>query len=301
MIYTVTFSPSIDYILKLDDLTLGEINRSKGEKIVAGGKGVNVSVMLKNLGEDSVATGFIGGFTGDYIKKFLDDRMIENEFVIVPGNSRINVKITGNNTETAINAQGPDITNEKITELLSLINRLIENDYLIISGNVPPNLPPYIYELILSYIRTPNVKIIIDCEKLLLKNLLKYHPFLIKPNKKELEDYFNQKIDSVKDMVEKCKILKQQGAKNVIVSLGDMGAFMLTEDNRELFVEAPKIKMCSSVGSGDALIAGFVSEYNKTGDYEQALRYGVACGTASAEQDYLADKKDVDRILEKIK
>ena len=296
MIYTITFSPSLDYTMEIDDIKIGEINRSKKERMVAGGKGVNVSVMLKNLGENSVALGFVGGFIGEYIQKFLDEKMIETDFVKIKGNSRINVKLFGK-TETAINGVGGDISNENINELLRKTLKLLENDYLIISGNVPSNLPPYIYELILSYIRTPNVKVVIDCQKLLLKNTLKYKPFLIKPNKKELEEYFGESLDSLEQIKEKCKILQNEGAKNVIVSMGSEGAFMLSQDGQEIFVKAPEIMLKSSVGAGDALIAGFVYEYERTNDFEKALKYGVASGSATTQNEYLATKEEVEKLL----
>ncbi|MBQ7307628.1 MAG: 1-phosphofructokinase [Clostridia bacterium] len=296
MIYTITFSPSLDYTMEVDNLKIGEINRSKKERMVAGGKGINVSVMLKHLGEDSVALGFVGGFIGDYIQKFLDEKMIETDFVRIEGNSRINVKLSGD-VETAINGVGGDISNEKINELLTKTLKLLENDYLVISGNVPSNLPPYIYELLLSYIRTPNVKVVIDCQNLLLKNSLKYKPFLIKPNKKELEEYFNQEINTLEEVKQKCKLLQQEGAKNVIVSMGSEGAFMLTQNGEEIFVKAPKITPKSSVGAGDALIAGFIFEYQNSQDFEKALKYGVAAGSATTRSEYLATKEEVEELL----
>ena len=296
MIYTITFSPSLDYTMEVDNLKIGEINRSKKERMVAGGKGVNVSVMLKNLGENSVALGFVGGFIGEYIQKFLDEKMVETDFVKIEGNSRINVKLFGK-IETAINGVGGDITNENINELLRKTLKLLENDYLVISGNVPSNLPPYIYELILSYIRTPNVKVVIDCQNLLLKNTLKYKPFLIKPNKKELEEYFGETITSLEEIKEKCKHLQSEGAKNVIVSMGAEGAFMLTESGEEIFVKAPNILLKSSVGAGDALIAGFICEYEKTHNFEKALKYGVASGSATTQSEYLATKEEVEKLL----
>ena len=300
MIYTITFSPSLDYTMEVENLKVGEINRSKKENYVAGGKGINVSVMLKILGQDSVAMGFVGGFIGEYIKDFLRKKQVETDFVEVLGNSRINIKICGKQ-ETAINGNGAEISMDKINELLKKTMKFKEDDYLVISGNVPSSLPMYIYELLLSYIRVPNMKIVVDCENLLLKNTLKYKPFLIKPNKQELEDLFNEKFDSLDKIKEKCHILQSWGARNIIVSLGKEGAFMLTETNEEILQKAPGIDLISSVGAGDCLVAGFIYEYEKTHSYASALKYGVACGSACSACSYLSpSKEDVDKLLLKM-
>lgn len=296
MIHTVTFSPSLDYIMEVETLNLGQVNRSKKETLIAGGKGINVSVMLKTLGCNSVAMGFAGGFIGEFIQDFLTKKSIITNFVKVKANSRINVKICGKN-ETAINGNGEKIPSENIKELIDKISKINDGDILVISGNVPSSLPSNIYEILLSTIDTKKIKIIVDCEKKLLEHTLKYKPFLIKPNKEELEDYFNKKINNLDEIQQKCQILQQKGAKNVIVSLGEQGAFMLTEDNQCIYSKAPKINFVSSVGSGDSLIAGFICEYERSKNYAIALTYGVACGTATAKNKYLATKEEVEEIF----
>lgn len=193
MIYTITFSPSLDYVMNVDSLILGEVNRSKKEDYIAGGKGINVSIMLNHLGEESVAMGFVGGFIGDYIQSSLNNDGIKTNFVHIEGNSRINVKINSSSLETAINGNGPLIPQEKINELFEKINKISSGDTLVISGSVPNSLPKNIYENILSICRQKNIITVVDCEKLLLVNTLKYNPFLIKPNQSELEQIFNQK------------------------------------------------------------------------------------------------------------
>ena len=298
MIHTITFSPSIDYIMEVDKVNIGQMNRSKSERIYAGGKGINVSIMLRNLDCDSIAYGFIGGFTGEYIKNFLSFRNVVTDFVEIDANSRINIKLKGE-SETSINANGSNIPMAKINELMEKMLNVNSGDYVVVSGNVPATLPPYIYELLLSNIREPNVNVVLDCEKLLLKNTLKYHPFLIKPNIHELEEYFGAKV-TYAEIKEKCEVLQKEGARNIIVSLGGKGAYMLTEIGEEIMIKAPKIALKSSVGSGDCLIAGFLYKYIETGDFKQSLEYGVACGSASASVDYLANKQDVEELIEKM-
>ena len=282
MIYTLTFSPAIDYILELENIEVGKINRAKKEVMLPGGKGINVSIVLSNLGRKSIATGFLGGFTGDFIENELNKMNIDSKFIRVEGNTRINVKIRGRE-ETAINGRGPIITNEKIDELVNYLSQLNEDDLLIISGLVPSNLPINIYDLILSKINK-DVKLVVDSEKDVLLSTLKYHPLLVKPNKEELEEVFNKKINTFDELVLYARKLKEQGALNVIVSLGEDGALLVTENNDVIKVSSPGKgnKVINTVGSGDSVVAGFVDEYYRSGNVIKAFKWGVACGSSKA-------------------
>jgi 1-phosphofructokinase len=298
MIYTVTFSPAVDYVVDLEDLHIGEINRSKKEIVMAGGKGINVSIVLKNLGSSSVATGFTGGFTGDYIKADLHKKGIATDFVELDGNTRINVKIRGK-VETAINGQGPSIPDSKIEELMTKLGNLQDGDILVISGTVPSTLPSNIYEMILERLKDKKLELIIDSNKDILLKTLKYHPVLVKPNKEELEEMFNTVIGSDDELIANARKLVTLGSKNVIVSLGGDGA-LLINDSTTLKLKAPKGKVVNTVGAGDSLVAGFIDEYSKTHDVVKAFKQGIATGSASAFSEDLATREEVDALLKTI-
>lgn len=298
MIYTLTFSPAIDYVIELDDLKVGQINRTKSEVMMAGGKGINVSVVLANLGRTSVASGFIAGFTGEFIKDELEKKGIKTDFVEVEGKTRINVKIRGNE-ETAINGQGPAISDEKIDELVDKLSKLTSDDLLIISGTIPKTLPSNIYEIILDRIKDNHVGLVVDCEKDILLSTLKNKPLLVKPNKEELEEMFNTKIDDYDSLVVNAKKLMAMGARNVIISLGGSGALLLSEDGLEVKLAPPGKgrKVVNTVGAGDSLVAGFVDEYLATNDIFKAFKKGIATGSASAFSIGLATKEEVLELL----
>ena len=298
MIYTVTFSPAIDYVVDLDQLEIGAINRSKGEHALPGGKGINVSIVLANLGTPSIATGFLGGFTGNYIKDELNKMGISSEFVEVDGLTRINVKLRGKE-ETAINGQGPHITDEQIEELITKLEKLNEEDLLVISGTIPSSLPKNIYQRILERIKDRHARVIIDSNKEILLNTLKYKPVLVKPNQEELEEMFETKINNKEELVENAKKLLDLGAQNVIVSLGKDGALLVNKDIVEL-LPAPKGKVVNTVGAGDSLVAGFIDEYVKTGNIARAFRKGIATGSASAFSEGLATKEEVEVLLNRM-
>ena len=299
MIYTVTFSPAIDYVVDLSNFQIGEINRTEQEQAFPGGKGINVSLVLANLGKSSVATGFLGGFTGDFIKKELAKRQISSGFIEVNGTTRINVKIRAGK-ETAINGQGPHITDEEIEKLISQLEKLNKDDLLVISGTVPKSLPNNIYEMILERIKDNGVTVIVDATKEILLNTLKYHPLLVKPNKEELEEMFNVTISNDAELIENASKLLTLGAKNVIVSLGGDGALLVGEGLTPTLRKAPQGKVVNTVGAGDSLVAGFIAEYQDSKDIAKAFKQGIATGSASAFSEYLATKEEVEALLNKM-
>ncbi len=300
MIYTITFNPALDYISQVENFEVGKINRTKTEKILPGGKGLNVSIVLKNLEYNSTALGFIAGFTGDELKKQLEEYKINTDFIKVKkGITRINVKISSKE-ETALNGNGPEITKEDIQNLLDKIDKIKKDDIVILAGNVPKGINNNIYEIICVKLEKNGVTYIVDATKELLINVLKYKPFLIKPNKEELEETFKVKIKTKEDIVLYAKKLQLMGAKNVLVSLGGDGAILVTAEENVYFCEAPKGKVLNTVGAGDSMVAGFLAGYLKTQDYEYALKMGIATGSASAFSMNLATIKDVETLLRKM-
>ena len=293
MIYTVTFNPALDYILELDKLEVGKIQKSKSELILPGGKGINVSIVLTNLEIGNVALGYKAGFVGEEIERLLKNMKVETDFIeIENSNSRINVKVSANE-ETAINANGPEIPEDKVLKLLEKLKKLNKNDFLVLSGSIPKSLKDDVYEKICSTVRKKNVKIIVDATKNLLVQSLKYNPFLIKPNNEELGEIFGVDIHSKEDAYVYGRKLKEMGAKNVLVSMGKIGAVLIDENYNEYFVKSPEGKRVNTVGSGDSMVAGFIAGYLKYGDYEKALKMGVSAGTASALSKYLAKKEEI--------
>lgn len=300
MIYTVTFSPALDYIVKLDELRTGEINRTKNEKILPGGKGINVSIVLSNLGNKSKALGFVGGFVGEYIEKALQEANILTDFVKVDGNTRINVKAKDKNEETAINGQGPNVSDEKIEELITKLKKLNSSDILVISGAIPSTLPSDTYEKILERIKDQHVQLIVDTTKDNLLKTLSYNPILVKPNKEELEELFSVKITNDEELIANAKKLVLMGSQNVIVSLGGDGALLVTNKGLTKKIKAPQGIVKNTVGAGDSLVAGFIDEYSKTKNIEAAFKRGIACGSASAFSDELATLPKVEELLKEI-
>ena len=300
MIYTITFNPALDYILQVDNFEIGKINRTKNEKILSGGKGLNVSIVLRNLGIKSTALGFIAGFTGDELKRDIEKRGIETDFIKVSnGITRINVKISSK-IETALNGNGPIVTEKDIEILLDKIKEIKEEDIVILAGNIPKCINNNIYEIICKTLEKNKVTFIVDATKELLVNVLKYKPFLIKPNKEELEETFNTKIETKEEIVFYAKKLQLIGAKNVLISLGGDGAIFVTADGEVYFSEAPKGKVVNTVGAGDSMVAGFVAGYLKNGDLKKAFKMGIATGSASAFSDNLATAEEVANLLKEI-
>lgn len=297
MIYTVTFNPAIDYVVKVKDFRTGEINRVYQEHVFYGGKGINVSVVLKELGLDSTALGFTAGFTGEAIERGLREQGIEADFIrLKEGMSRINVKMKSQN-ETEINGQGPDIPQEALEQLFDRLDRLTEGDVLILAGSIPSTLPADIYEQIMARLFEKGILIAVDATKDLLRNVLKYHPFLIKPNNHELGDMFGVKLETEEEIVFYAKELQNLGARNVLISRAGDGAILLTEEGAVHRMGAPEGTVVNSVGAGDSMVAGFLAGYLTTGDYERALKLGTASGSATAFSDGLAVRADIDRLL----
>lgn len=300
MIYTITFNPALDYISQVNNFEIGKINRTEKEKILPGGKGLNVSTVLKNLGIKSTALGFIAGFTGEELKRNIEQRGIKTDFIKVKkGITRINVKISSKE-ETALNGNGPDIATEDINELLEKIEQINSKDTVILAGNIPKCINNDIYEIICKKLECKKVRFVVDATKELLMNVLKYKPFLIKPNKEELEETFKEKIETKEDIIVHAKKLQEMGAQNVLISLGGEGAILVTKENKEYFLNAPKGKVLNTVGAGDSMIAGFIAGYEKSGEFEYAFKMGVATGSASAFSMNLATAEEVANLLKEI-
>ncbi|MDO4975754.1 MAG: 1-phosphofructokinase [Eubacteriales bacterium] len=289
MIYTVTFNPALDYVVFMDELKVGEINRSTRESIFYGGKGINVSVILNEFGVESTALGFIAGFTGLALEKGVESLGIRTDFIALEeGNTRINVKMR-HGDETDVNGQGPVITNEAIDALFAKLDELKSDDVLILAGSIPNTLPEDIYEKILARLDGKGIRVVVDATKDLLLNVLKYHPFLIKPNNDELGEMFHTVCETREDIEHYAKELQKMGARNVLVSMGGKGSILVPEDAETIQMGTPKGKMVNSVGAGDSMVAGFVAGYLQTGDYKEALITGSAAGSATAFSEGLAN------------
>ena len=298
MIYTVTFNPCLDYVVSVDNLTLGAVNRVSRETVMAGGKGVNVSIVLKNLGHASCAWGFLAGFTGDEIARRLRTMGIDADFISVrEGMSRINVKVKAAE-ETEINGIGPAITDADVEALYAKIDQLTADDILIVSGSVPATMPGDIYERILARLDGRGVRIVVDATRDLLVNVLPFHPFLIKPNNHELGEIFDVELKTREDVVPYARKLQERGARNVLVSMAGEGAVLVTEDGDVIESPSPKGTVVNSVGAGDSMVAGFVAGYLESdGSFEQAFRMGLCTGSASAFSLGLATRDQVEELL----
>lgn len=306
MIYTVTFNPAIDYVAEVENFKMNEINRAKEERILAGGKGINVSIVLKNLGIESIALGFIAGFTGLEIKKRVERLGIKTDFVYIPEKfSRINIKLQTLDTsnilsETAINGEGPKISQEEIDELMKKIEKIEQEDFIVVSGRVTRSMDVDIYQKICSKAKEKGAKIIVDTTGKYLLKTLEYEPFLIKPNKKELEEIFEKEINTTQEVIMYAKKLQDLGAQNVLISMDREGAILITKDKKILESKTPKGKLVNSVGSGDSMVAGFLTGLITYDDYEKALKMGIAAGSASAFSPNLATKEEILEQLLKI-
>ncbi len=296
MIYTVTFNPALDYIVRVEDLTLGRVNRTNYEHILPGGKGINVSIVLKNLGHDSCALGFMAGFTGREIERRLGQAGIRSDFIDVAGMSRINVKVKSRE-ETEINGLGPDIRPADIDALFAQLDRLAEGDVLVVSGSVPASLPADMYERILSRMEGRGIEVVVDATRDLLVNVLPYHPFLIKPNNHELGEIFGVELATRDEVVPYAKRLQERGAHNVLVSMAGEGAVFVSERGEVSMSEAPKGTVVNSVGAGDSMVAGFVAGWLETSDAASAFRMGLCTGSASAFSEDLATRPEVEALL----
>lgn len=299
MIYTVTLNPSVDYVVRLESLVRGITNRTSGEEYYYGGKGVNVSRVLAELGLESTVLGFTAGITGEAIENGIHgDRIITDFIRLKNGLSRINIKINAEE-ETEINSQGPCADEAELNQLLGKIDKISDGDTLVLAGNIPNTMPDDTYEMILERIRYKDVRAVVDAENNLLLKALKYKPFLIKPNLRELSEIFGAEIKTEADIEKYAAELQGLGAKNVLVSLGGDGAVLLDENGEKHKTRAPKGKAINTVGSGDSMVAGFIAGYERKQSYPYALTLGSACGSATAFSHGLASKEKIGELLEK--
>lgn len=301
MINTITLNPSLDYVVKVDSFKADALNRINSEQIYAGGKGINVSIVLKNLGVDNTALGYVAGFTGDEILRQIKDHNVDCDFVkLQSGMSRINVKLKSDG-ETEINGAGPDISEKDLESLYEKINKLGKGDFLILSGSIPKSVPDDIYERIMKSLLDKEVEFIVDATKDLLLKVLKYRPFLIKPNHHELAEMFNVELKNDEDIIAYGKKLQEMGAKNVLISMAGDGAILLPENGEPIKREVPKGILKNSVGAGDSMVAGFLCGYLKNKDLGEAFKMGIATGSASAFSEELATKEEVENLLLQMK
>lgn len=301
MIYTVTLNPSLDYIAECKDFTLGATNRTSSEIIYPGGKGINVSIVLSNLGDRTTALGFLAGFTGEHIDSLIKDMGISSRMIrLNEGMSRINLKLKSKE-ETELNGMGPNISIIDIAHLYQKLESITEDDILVLAGSIPPSVSEGLYSDIMERLKEKKIKIVVDATKDLLMNVLDKKPFLIKPNIHELGELFNVKLDSADEALPYALKLKEMGAVNVIISMGKDGAMMVDEYGNSYTMNSPEGKLVNSVGAGDSLVAGFLHKYLETGNYEEAFRYGVCTGSASAFSSALATKEEVEKLYREIK
>ena len=303
MIYTVTFNPALDYIMRTDIFKTDVVNRANSESVYYGGKGINVSIILSRLGVENKALGFIAGFTGEEIERGVKLRGVNTDFIkLNEGLSRINVKIksASNDEETEINGQGPKISKQALDEVFVKLSGLNSNDILVLAGSIPKSLPENIYEKIMERLEGKNVRVVVDATKDLLKNVLKYKPFLIKPNNFELGEIFKKDLKNDDEIVYYAKELQKLGARNVIVSMAKNGSVLVTEEGSVIKMGVANGVVKNSVGAGDSMVAGFIAGYILKNDYEYALKLGTAAGGATAFTDDLATKEEIQNILSQL-
>lgn len=298
MIYTVTLNPSIDFIVRLDELTLGSVNRMTSDDKYAGGKGINVSRVLKRLAIDNTATGFIGGFTGRFVTEGLDAEGITTDFVEVDQDTRINVKIKAQ-SETEINGAGPVITDKQLAELEAILSKLTRDDIVVFAGSAPANLGNQVYKKLIPLVKETGAEVVCDFEGQTLLDALDYQPVLVKPNNHELADIFEVELSNLADIEKYARKLLAKGTQNVIISMAGDGALLVTKE-AAYFAKPIKGSVKNSVGAGDSMVAGFTGQYAKTHDAVEAFKWGVACGTATTFSDDLATAEYINDIYEKV-
>ncbi|SEF20323.1 fructose-1-phosphate kinase [Streptococcus gallolyticus] len=298
MIYTVTLNPSIDFIVRLDSLALGSVNRMTSDDKFAGGKGINVSRILKRLDIENTATGFIGGFTGRFVKDGLIDEGIATKFVEVSEDTRINVKVKAGE-ETEINGAGPHISTEKLEELEAILAGLSSEDTVVFAGSAPSSLGNQVYNTLIPIAKKAGAEVVCDFEGQTLLDALNYQPLLVKPNNHELADIFGVELNGLADIEKYAREILAKGAKNVIISMAGDGALLVTPE-AAYFAKPIKGTVKNSVGAGDSMVAGFTGEYVKSGDPIEALKWGVACGTATTFSDDLATAEFIKETYQKV-
>ena len=301
MICTVTFNPSLDYIVSVEDFKLGLTNRTSSELMLPGGKGINVSTVLMNLGIENTALGFMAGFVGDEIVRKLEEMGVRSDFIRIPeGVSRINLKLKSIDG-TEINGMGPEISAEKVQELMKKLDTLKEGDVLFLAGSIPSSMPDDMYEKIMARLDGKGVMIVVDATRDLLVNVLKYHPFLVKPNNHELGEIFGVELKNRQDVIPYGKKLQEKGARNVLISMAGEGAVLVAEDGQVFDKPAPKGHLVNAVGAGDSMVAGFMAGWMDKQDYEHAFCMGIASGSASAFSEYLATKSEIEAIYKQVR
>lgn len=300
MINTITLNPSLDYIVKVDDFKVGHVNRTSKQDIYPGGKGINVSIVLKNLGVKNRALGFTAGFTGEEIEKLVANHGVDNEFIrLEKGMSRINVKLKSKE-ESEINGMGPDISKNDIEKLYEKLEALKAGDFVVLAGSIPNTLPDDIYETIMKDFKDKEINFVVDATKDLLLNVLKYKPFLIKPNHHELGEMFNVKLNSKDEIITYAKKLQEIGARNVIISMAGDGAILIEENGEITISDTPKGKLVNSVGAGDSMVGGFLAGIAENKNIKEAFKIGVATGSASAFSEGLATRDKVEELLKQL-
>lgn len=296
MIYTLTMNPSLDYVMEMETLSVGKMNRSKHTYILPGGKGINVSTVLTNLGVENVAILPVAGFTGKKLLELLREKKICYDVIEIDGeDTRINVKVLGNK-ETELNAKGSALSDTETEKLLCKLEALCENDILVLSGSIPSNIGTSFYETVMKRVNKKGIKVVLDTIGEGFLKALSQEPFLVKPNQIELEEMFDKKVETKEELVLLAKKVQDMGAQNVLVSLGGEGAMLLTEDGDVIFEKAPQGKVINTVGAGDSMVAGFLAEYVNTKDFAASLKYGIASGSASAFSKNLATKEEIDAL-----
>ena len=300
MIYTVTFNPSLDYIVSVENFQLGITNRTSSELMLPGGKGINVSTVLMNLGIENKALGFVAGFVGDEIIRRLEEMGVQNGFIrIEEGVSRINLKLKSIDG-TEINGQGPVISPEHVEELMKQLDRLGEGDVLFLSGSIPSSMPDDAYQKIMERLDGRGVQIVVDATKDLLLNVLEYHPFLIKPNNHELGELFGVELKTREEVIPYAKKLQEKGAVNALVSMAGEGAVLIDANEDVYMAPAPKGMLVNGVGAGDSMVAGFMAGWLEKQDYEHAFCMGVSAGSASAFSEHLATKAEIEAVYQQV-
>lgn len=297
MVYTVTFNPSLDYIVDVEDFRLGITNRTCSEQMMAGGKGINVSIVLQNLGIENTALGFIAGFTGEEIRRQVAEMGIRAQFISIPeGISRINLKLRSIDG-TEINGMGPSIGRAQLDALYEKLDTLTVKDTLVLAGSIPASMSSSIYCDIMERLYAKGVTFVVDATKQLLLNVLRYRPFLIKPNNHELGELFGVTLSTREAVIPYARKLQEQGARNVLISMAGQGAVLVAEDGSVHLTPAPKGTLVNAVGAGDSMVAGFLAGWQERHDYGHAFRMGVAAGSASAFSRYLATREEVERVF----
>ena len=300
MIYTVTLNPSVDYFVTVQDFALGKTNRTASEQIIPGGKGLNVSMVLKNLGVDSTALGFVAGFVGREIIRSMDAMDIDSKWIMLEeGNSRINVKVK-NIEGTEINGKGPEVPEEKLEQMMDIVKVMKAGDYLVLAGSIPSSMPDSIYKDMMASVVDKGVEVIVDATGELLMQVLAYKPFLIKPNNHELGALFGVTIEERAEVLPYARKLQKIGARNVLVSMAGKGAVLLAEDGQVFEMDAPRGTLVNAVGAGDSMVAGFLTGWLESKDYKKAFEMGVCAGSASAFSEEFATREEVEVLLSKL-